>query len=77
MALGTIGGAEVGAQLIQMLKRQGNVDFVVSIVSIVDLFQHLFFHGLGELEDRPAAKEKGRAKPRKDVTPRTSRRLLA
>src|SRR2546421_8340795 len=35
MAVGTIGGAEVGAQLIQMLKRQGNVDFVVSVVSIV------------------------------------------
>jgi uncharacterized membrane protein YfcA len=35
MALGTIGGAEVGAQLIQMLKRMGHVDFVVSIVSIV------------------------------------------
>src|SRR6058998_2565367 len=28
MAAGTIGGAEVGAQLIQYLKRQGNVDFV-------------------------------------------------
>src|SRR6266480_5257039 len=35
MAIGTIGGAEVGAQLIQMLKRQGHVDFVVSMVSIV------------------------------------------
>ena len=35
MALGTIAGAEVGAQLIQMLKRAGNVDFVVSVVSIV------------------------------------------
>src|SRR5438128_1023720 len=34
MAFGTIGGAEVGAQLIQMLKRAGNVNFVVSIVSI-------------------------------------------
>src|SRR5947208_12638490 len=34
MAVGTMGGAEVGAQLIQMLKRQGNVNFVVSIVSI-------------------------------------------
>src|SRR2546423_3026421 len=34
MAIGTIGGAEVGAQLIQMLKRAGNVNFVVSIVSI-------------------------------------------
>src|SRR3954469_6560963 len=34
MALGTIGGAEVGVQLIQMLKRAGNVNFVVSVVSI-------------------------------------------
>src|SRR5256885_5093275 len=34
MAIGTMGGAEVGAQLIQMLKRAGNVDFVVSVVSI-------------------------------------------
>jgi uncharacterized membrane protein YfcA len=35
MAFGTIGGAEVGAQLIQMLKRQGRVDIVVSLVSII------------------------------------------
>ncbi len=35
MALGTIGGAECGAQLIELLKRQGHVDFVVSIISIV------------------------------------------
>src|SRR6201989_1186438 len=34
MALGTIGGAEVGAQLIQVFKRAGNVNYVVSIVSI-------------------------------------------
>ncbi len=34
MAFGTIGGAEVGAQLIQMLKRAGNLNLVVSIVSI-------------------------------------------
>ncbi len=34
MALGTIGGAEVGAQLIQMSKRAGNVNLVVSVVSI-------------------------------------------
>jgi uncharacterized protein len=34
MAFGTIAGAEVGAQLIQMLKRAGNVNVVVSIVSI-------------------------------------------
>src|SRR4029077_275899 len=35
MAIGTIGGAGVGAQLIEMLKRKGNVDYVVSLVSIV------------------------------------------
>jgi uncharacterized membrane protein YfcA len=34
MAVGTMGGAEVGAQLIQMLKRAGNINNVVSIVSI-------------------------------------------
>ena len=34
MAIGTIAGAEVGAQLIQMLKRAGNVNLVVSVVSI-------------------------------------------
>src|SRR2546421_11203287 len=38
MAIGTMGGAEVGAQLIQMLKRAGNVNFVVSIVSIAIYF---------------------------------------
>jgi uncharacterized membrane protein YfcA len=38
MALGTIAGAEAGAQLIQMLKRAGNVNFVVSVVSIVVYF---------------------------------------
>jgi uncharacterized membrane protein YfcA len=35
MAVGTILGAEGGAQLIEMLKRAGNVNRVVSIVSIV------------------------------------------
>jgi uncharacterized membrane protein YfcA len=35
MALGTIAGTEGGAQLIQVFKRAGNVNLVVSIVSIV------------------------------------------
>ncbi len=35
MAFGTIGGAEGGAQLIQVLKRAGNVNAVVSWVAIV------------------------------------------
>ncbi|HEY1582263.1 MAG TPA: sulfite exporter TauE/SafE family protein [Chthoniobacterales bacterium] len=43
MALGTIAGAECGAQLIQALKRRGDVDFVVSIISIVIYFSISFF----------------------------------
>jgi uncharacterized protein len=35
MAIGTVGGAEIGAQAIQMFKRAGNVNLVVSVVSIV------------------------------------------
>src|SRR5215813_4274689 len=38
MALGTIGGAEAGAQLIQALKRAGNVNTVVSWVAIFVYF---------------------------------------
>lgn len=38
MAVGTIGGAEAGAQLIQALKRAGNVNTVVSFVAIVVYF---------------------------------------
>jgi hypothetical protein len=38
MAFGTIGGAECGAQLIQALKRAGNVNTVVSYVAIVVYF---------------------------------------
>jgi uncharacterized protein len=34
MAVGTIGGNELGAQVIQALKRAGNVNLVVSVVSI-------------------------------------------
>ncbi|PYJ31030.1 MAG: sulfite exporter TauE/SafE family protein [Verrucomicrobia bacterium] len=38
MAFGTIAGAECGAQLIQALKRAGNVNIVVSYVAIVVYF---------------------------------------
>jgi uncharacterized membrane protein YfcA len=38
MAFGTIAGAECGAQLIQALKRAGNVNLVVSYVAIVVYF---------------------------------------
>src|SRR5438034_10852469 len=43
MALGTIAGADAGAQLIQMLKRAGNVNLVVSVVSIVVYFSFLVY----------------------------------
>jgi uncharacterized membrane protein YfcA len=43
MAFGTIGGAECGAQLIQALKRAGNVNVVVSWVSIVVYFSIAVF----------------------------------
>src|ERR1700712_2960476 len=35
MALGTVGGAEVGAQLIEYFKHRGNVNVVVSYASVV------------------------------------------
>ena len=56
MAIGTIAGAEAGAQLIQMLKRAGNVNLVVSIVSIVVYLEHLDVHALGEPENVEIAK---------------------
>jgi len=38
MAIGTMGGVEVGVQLIEMLKRAGNVNLVVSVISIAVYF---------------------------------------
>lgn len=38
MAVGTMGGVEVGVQLIEMLKRAGNVNLVVSVISIAVYF---------------------------------------
>src|SRR5215475_14743507 len=43
MAFGTIGGAEAGAQLIQVLKRAGNVNTVVSWVAIFVYFSISIF----------------------------------
>jgi uncharacterized protein len=43
MAFGTIGGAEAGAQVIQALKRAGNVNTVVSWVAIVVYFSISIF----------------------------------
>jgi uncharacterized membrane protein YfcA len=62
MATGTIAGAECGAQLIQMLKRQGNVDFVVSIVSIVIYSSISIFIAWESWRTVRAQKRKGVAK---------------
>jgi uncharacterized membrane protein YfcA len=61
MALGTIGGAECGAQLIQMLKRAGNVNVVVSIVSIA-VYVGISTFMIWEAR-RTLAQQKGRAAP--------------
>src|SRR5947207_934387 len=59
MALGTIAGAEAGAQLIQMLKRAGNVNLVVSIVLIVVYFSiSMFMIWEGEKTLRSQKKKK-------------------
>ena len=67
MAIGTIGGAEVGAQMIQALKRAGNVNLVVSVVSIViylGISIFMFWEGWATLRlkrgFRPNAKSKNK-----------------
>jgi uncharacterized protein len=62
MAIGTIGGAEVGAQLIQMLKRAGNVNLVVSVVSIsiyVAISSFMLWEGLATLRSKKGRFPKG------------------
>jgi len=61
MAIGTMGGAEVGAQLIQMLKRAGNVNFVVSVVSIAIYVSH---------RRRPRGRRRSRMSPPSAIAPR-------
>src|SRR5215471_1285770 len=61
MALGTIGGAEGGAQLIQALKRAGNVNTVVSWVAIVvyvsiSVFMLWESHTTLKLHKRPSSR---------------------
>jgi uncharacterized membrane protein YfcA len=66
MAVGTIVGAEIGAQAIQMLKRAGNVNLVVSIVSIVvyiSISSFMIWESRKTLSQRGAIKG---AKSRKD-----------
>ena len=68
MAVGTMGGAEIGAQLIQMLKRAGNVDFVVSIVSIVVYCSISSFMVWESRRTLRAQKKQGRRASSKDET---------
>jgi uncharacterized membrane protein YfcA len=67
MAFGTIAGAECGAQLIQALKRAGNVNMVVSWVSIIVYFSIAMFM-LWESQKtlRSANKRSSRSHPKED-----------
>jgi uncharacterized protein len=68
MAIGTVGGAEVGAQLIQMLKRAGNVNSVVSIVSIVifvSISGFMLWEGLATRRWQKQRGSKGKTKEKK------------
>jgi len=68
MAIGTIGGAEVGAQLIQMLKRAGNVNVVVSIVSIAvftSISSFMLWEGLATQRWQRQRGSKGKTKDKK------------
>src|SRR5437773_7726596 len=65
MAIGTMGGAEIGAQLIQMLKRAGNVNLVVSIVSIViyfSIYSFMIWESQKTLRSRKGRSQRGLVK---------------
>jgi hypothetical protein len=69
MAIGTMGGAEVGAQLIQMLKRAGNVNNVVSIVSItiyVSISSFMIWEAWRTLHQQKNRKPRSKAGNKKD-----------
>src|ERR1700712_4939939 len=64
MALGTIAGAEAGAQIIEMLKRAGNVNSVVSVVSIViyvSISSFMFWEGRKTLRRKKQSRAGGQA----------------
>jgi uncharacterized membrane protein YfcA len=69
MAFGTIGGAECGAQLIQALKRSGNVNLVVSIVSIVvyvGISSFMIWESRRTLRMKPVSAAKTAAQKKRD-----------
>jgi uncharacterized membrane protein YfcA len=69
MAFGTIGGAECGAQLIQMLKRSGNVNLVVSAVSIavyVGISSFMIWESRRTLRMKPVSAAKTAAQKKRD-----------
>lgn len=60
MAVGTIAGAEMGAQLIEVFKRKGNVNLVVSAVSIAVYVSISVFMIWESWKTLRAAKRRGR-----------------
>jgi hypothetical protein len=69
MAVGTIVGAEIGAQLIQHFKKTGNVDYVVSMVSIViyvGISTFMLWEGLATLRSRKGRRSAAASKKQDD-----------
>ena len=69
MAIGTIAGAEIGAQFIQHLKKAGNVDYVVSMVSIViyvGISIFMLLEGLATHRSKRGRKEGSKNKKKDD-----------
>ena len=69
MAFGTIGGAEVGAQLIQAFKRAGNVNLIVSLVSIViyvSISAFMLWEARSTLRQRPGSGTRTGSSSKKD-----------
>ncbi len=71
MAIGTIAGAETGAQLIELLKRHGNVNLVVSIVSIVvylSISSFMAWEAIRTMRSKKSAPKKSVLEPKADET---------
>ena len=67
MAIGTIAGAEAGAQLIQILKRSGNLNLVVSVVSIV-VYMSISLFMIWESRKTLASQKGRRSKGKEDYS---------
>lgn len=68
MAIGSVGGAEAGAQLIQLLKRRGDVNSVVSYISIfvyVSISAFMVWESWRTLQKNQRSKSKNNSRSQK------------